>query len=137
MLNGGTTLEETRNAIEANNEKFMRAFEQSDADAIAALYTNDAKLLPPNQPMLSGTDAIKQFWQGMLRLNIKQPKLETVEIAEQRDDLACELGRYSFIIPLPDGSTVTDVGKYLVVWKREAGAWKLHLDIWNTNATAA
>ena len=129
-------MEETLSAIKANNERFMRAFEQADADAIAALYTTDARLLPPNQPMLAGTDAIKQFWQGMLRLNIKQPRLETVEVAEQRDDLACELGRYSFTIPLPDGGSVTDVGKYLVVWKREAGDWKLHLDIWNTNAPA-
>ena len=129
-------MEETLSAIKANNERFMRACEQGDADRIAALYTTDARLLPPNQPMLAGTDAIKQFWQGMLRLNIKQPRLETVEVAEQRDDLACELGRYSFTIPLPDGQTVTDVGKYLVVWKREAGDWKLHLDIWNTNAPA-
>lgn len=128
--------EETQAAITANNQQFMRAFEQGDADAIAALYTSDARILPPNQPMLAGTDAIRSFWQGMLRLQIKQPKLETVELAEQRDDIACELGRYSFIVPLPDGSTVTDVGKYLVVWKREGGTWKLHLDIWNTNAPA-
>jgi uncharacterized protein (TIGR02246 family) len=129
-------MEETLSAIIANNERFMRAFEQADADAIAALYTTDARLLPPNQPMLAGTDAIKQFWQGMLRLNIKQPRLETVELAEQRNDLACELGRYSFTIPLPDGGSATDTGKYLVVWKREDGEWKLHLDIWNTNAPA-
>lgn len=129
-------LDETRRAIEANNERFMRAFAQGDAAAIAALYTADARLLPPNQPMLTGADAIKNFWQGMLSLNIKQPKLETVEIAEQRTDIACEVGRYSFTIPLPDGSTVTDVGKYLVVWKRADGAWKLHLDVWNTNAPA-
>ncbi len=125
---------DTRSAIEANNETFVRALAQGDADAIAALYTADARLLPPNQPMLAGTQAIKSFWQGMVRLKLQQPRLETVEVAEERADIACELGRYSFIIPLPDGSTVTDVGKYLVVWKREDGTWRLHLDIWNTNA---
>ena len=39
-------------------------------------------------------------------------------------------------MPLPDGQSVTDIGKYLVVWKREGGAWRLHIDIWNTNAPA-
>ncbi|HYX42380.1 MAG TPA: SgcJ/EcaC family oxidoreductase [Pyrinomonadaceae bacterium] len=129
-------IDETRTAITANNELFVRALEQGDVAAIVALYTSDACLLPPNQPMLNGTEAIRNFWQGMLLLNIKQPRLETVEVAEQRDDLACEIGRYSFTVPLPDGQSVTDIGKYLVVWKREGGAWRLHIDIWNTNAPA-
>ena len=129
-------IDETRTAITANNELFVRALEQGDVAAIITLYTSDACLLPPNQPMLSGTEAIRNFWQGMLLLNIKQPRLETVEVAEQRDDLACEIGRYSFTVPLPDGQSVTDIGKYLVVWKREGGAWRLHIDIWNTNAPA-
>jgi uncharacterized protein (TIGR02246 family) len=128
--------DDTRSAIEANNARFMQAFEHADAAAITALYTADARLLPPNQPMFAGAAAIKSFWQGMLSMNIKQPRLETIEIAEQRADIACEVGRYSFTIPLPDGQTVTDVGKYLVVWKRVGGTWKLHLDIWNTNAPA-
>ena len=127
-------IDETRSAIEANNEQFMRAFERGDAAAIAALYTADARLLPPQQPMLAGAEAIKQFWQGMLRLQIKQPRLETVEVAEQRDDVACEIGRYSFTVPLPTGQTITDTGKYVVVWKREGGTWKLHIDIWNSDA---
>jgi ketosteroid isomerase-like protein len=28
-----------------------------------------------------------------------------------------------------------DSGKYVVIWKREDGAWKLHRDIWTTSAS--
>lgn len=31
---------------------------------------------------------------------------------------------------------MTDVGKYVVVWKDEGGVWKLHVDIWNTDTLA-
>ena len=35
---------------------------------------------------------------------------------------------------LDGAAATTDVGKYVVVWKNDAGTWKLHIDIWNTNA---
>jgi hypothetical protein len=45
---------DTLNAIKAANEKFMSAFKAGDAGAIAALYTEDAKLLPPNSELMTG-----------------------------------------------------------------------------------
>ena len=32
------------------------------------------------------------------------------------------------------GEPVTDIGKYVVIWKRQGDDWKLHIDIWNTNS---
>ena len=32
--------------------------------AIADMYTEDGKLLPPNSPMLAGKQAIRAFWHG-------------------------------------------------------------------------
>jgi hypothetical protein len=34
-----------------------------------------------------------------------------------------------------DGS-ILDTGKYIVIWKRENGAWKWHRDIWNSSRPA-
>jgi ketosteroid isomerase-like protein len=50
-----------------------------------------------------------------------------------RGDLAAETGKYD--LTGADG-TVLDSGKYVVVWKREGGHWKLHRDIWNTSMPA-
>ena len=33
-----------------------------------------------------------------------------------------------------NGKIVTMSVKYVVVWKRENGAWKWHVDIWNPSA---
>lgn len=128
-------MEDIHNAIRAANQKFMDAFNRRDAEGIAALYTKDAKLLPPNSEMITGTQSIEAFWQGAMSLGIKDPKLETIAI-EARGDLACEVGRYTMTIQPPGSSRVTDVGKYVVVWKNEGGAWKLSIDIWNTNSKA-
>jgi hypothetical protein len=32
---------------------------------------------------------------------------------------------------------VHDDGKYLVIWKRDQGKWRLHRDIWTTNMLAS
>jgi ketosteroid isomerase-like protein len=30
-----------------------------------------------------------------------------------------------------------DKGKYVAVWKKENGTWKMYRDIWNSNMSAA
>lgn len=122
----------TSEAIQSANNNFMAAFIRGDAAGVAACYTADARLLPPGAPPMSGTADITAFWQGAMNLGIKEAKLETKEI-EERGDLAVEIGQYTLTIQTESG-TVTDVGKYIVTWKNDAGAWKLHFDIWNSNA---
>lgn len=124
---------EIRQAVDAGNRSFMDAFQRGDAAGVAACYTADARLLPPNGEPTGGTAAITSFWQGAMNMGIKAARLETVEL-ETRGDLAIEIGRYTLTIEPAPGTTVTDVGKYVVVWKNDGGTWKLHIDIWNTNA---
>jgi ketosteroid isomerase-like protein len=45
--------------------------------------------------------------------------------------MACEVGRFTLTILSKGGRSVTDSGKYVVIWKIEGGTWKLHVDIWN------
>ena len=69
-------------------------------------------------------------------MGIKEVVLEIVEVVE-RGDMASEIGKYTLTIQPPGGETVTDRGKYLVVWKQEEGAWKIDIDIWNSSLPAA
>ncbi len=127
---------QVRTEIEAVNEKFIAALNRGDAAAIAALYTEDAILLPPNSGMLEGKEAAQAFWQGGLDMGIKEGELETASV-EAQGDTAYEIGKYKLTIEPPGGPTIKDEGKYLVVWKRQGGSWKLHADIWNTSLPAA
>ena len=120
---------DTRAEILAGNKQFMEAFKRGDAAAVAKLYTAGGQLLPPNSEVVAGRDAIRAFWQGAMDMGLKEATLDTVEV-EGIGETAVEVGRYTLRIA---GGQIADVGKYVVVWKAEAGGWKLHRDIWNTS----
>ncbi len=51
-----------------------------------------------------------------------------------RSDTASEVGRY--VVKDAAGKKI-DHGKYIVIWKKVAGTWKLYRDIWNTSDAPA
>jgi uncharacterized protein (TIGR02246 family) len=122
-----------RAQIESANVQFVNAFKRGDATALAGLYTSGAHLLPANSDFVRGTAAIRAFWQSVLDMGLKGATLETIEV-EGHGDTAVEMGRYRL---LAAGDAVADQGKYIVVWKNDNGAWKLHRDIWTTSQPAA
>ena len=127
-------MENIRGLIESANQKFMDAFGRADAAGIAALYTDNPKLLPPGSPMMTGKEAVQSFWQGAMDMGIKEASLETLEV-ESQGNLASEIGRFMLTVQ-PQGSELsTMTGKYVVVWKNQDGTWKIHVDIWNTDAS--
>lgn len=123
---------DVRAAIDAGNRRFVEAFTRGDAAGVAALYSSDAQLLPPNSDFVAGGDGIRKFWQGAMQMGIRQVQLQTVGV-EIQGGVATELGHYTLLL---DGGQVADSGKYLVVWKAEGGSWKLHRDVWNTSRPA-
>jgi len=118
-----------RAKVLAGNKKFMAAFGQKNAGALAKLYTKGGQLLPPGSEVVAGGAAIQAFWQGALDMGLAQAKLDTVEVEAHRDT-AIEVGKYTL---LGAGGQVADAGKYLVIWKVEGKSWKLHRDIWNSS----
>ncbi len=127
---------QVRQAIEEANAKFGEAVRMNDAAAMAALYTEDARLLPPNSEMIQGKEGIEAFWGGGFQMGIKDAILTTVDVLGL-GDIVCEIGRYELTIQPEGQETMKDSGKYVVIWKYASnGTWKLHVDIWNTNMPA-
>lgn len=124
---------DVRAAIEAANGKFGAAWGAKDAAALTALYTANATLMPPNGARAVGSQAILAFWKGALPVVPPVAKLTTTEV-EAHGDTAHEVGTYQ--MSTADGKVV-ESGKYIVIWKREGGQWKLHRDIWNSDMPAA
>lgn len=120
-----------RTAIEANTKQFTEAFNKGDAAAVANLYTTDARMLPPNSEIVEGRANIQKFWQDAISAGMKLGSLETLHV-ETQGNIAVEIGHYTTTIAA-GGTTITDKGKYVVVWKREGGSWKLAIDIFNTS----
>ncbi len=128
--------EEVRKAIGEGNVKFRRCVREGNAEALAALYTMDACLLPPNSGLIRGRKNIEGFWGGAISgLGLKDAVLTTVEL-HGTGDIVTEVGEYLLKIQ-PEGKTeMEDKGKYVVAWKHTPEGWKLHRDIWNTSLPA-
>lgn len=119
--------------IEARNREFVAAFNRGDAAEVAAAYTEDACLMPPGAPAMWGRQAVEGFWRSVMDMGVREVELRT-EHAEAVGDLAYEIGSATLTIHPEGGAPTTDTVKYVVVWKRQAGTWKLSVDIWNANA---
>ena len=118
-----------RDAIISANDTFMATYKRGDAAGMADLYTVNGQLLPPNSDVIRGRAGIQTFWQGLMDAGIKEANLETVEV-EGHCDTATEVGRF---VVIGEGGQTLGNGKYIVLWKREGGEWRLHRDIWNSS----
>ena len=125
--------EDLREDIRQNNARFEEAFTRQDAAALAALYTRDAQVMPSNSAPIVGPADIQAFWASVMQAGVKSARLETLDV-DAGGDLAVETGRYQLVIQPPGGAQLTDEGKYLVVWCRQAnGSWKLYRDMFSSN----
>ena len=59
-----TMMAQGRAEVDEANRRFMEAMGRGDAASVAALYTEDAVVLPPDAPMISGRSGIEEFWGG-------------------------------------------------------------------------
>lgn len=116
--------------VEANGN-FMTAFGNQDAEAMAALYTQDAQLLPPNGDFQIGNTAVEAFWGSLFNAGFDGVILETLEV-HGNGTLVSEVGLFTLFL----NGQFFDNGKYIVVWKKVNGKWYLHRDIWNSNNPA-
>src|SRR5215218_4122750 len=110
----------------------VRALEQADAKLAASLYEPGARLLPPGAPVITGHEAIVDFFQRRIDAGSDGGVLETVR-RDEYGDVAIEEGRYG----RRSGERLLDSGKYLVVFRRQPdGSWRYATDMWNSDAPA-
>ena len=118
------------NDIQQTNRIFEEVAASRSIDGLDRVYTATARILPPGAEMISGRENIKSFGRGAIeKMNIASVKLETMDF-ELLGETGVEIGRATLY---PKDATEAIV-KYVVIWKRESGAWKWHVDIWNPNA---
>ncbi len=119
--------------IKAKSKAWDEAFNAGDAKALAALYAPDAMMLPPNAEPVKGRKSIEEFFAAGF-IEGGKGKLEIQEVLEPevlvQGDLAYSLGRFTILDV--DGKVV-DRGKYVAIWKRADGQWRVYRDILNTS----
>ena len=114
--------------IAAANAKWMEFFNKGDFAGIASLYTVDAAAFPPGAPMVRGREAIGEMWKGLAE-KVTDPNVTTLDVKALGPAAAREIGTFSLKTKGPSPQEI--IGKYVVVWEKVGGDWKLAADIWN------
>ena len=112
-------------------EFFSAAYVAGDYDKMVGVYTRDGKIMPPGAPIIEGHEAIRQRWVLPEGVHVTRHKSTPVEVILTGDDKAYDAGYYEGTTRRADGSLVNWKGKYVIIWKKEDGQWKMLYDIWN------
>ncbi len=119
--------------INETNQLFMDAFSAGDAEKVAGFYTANCRFLPDNSNPVDGRANVQELIQSMMDGGVSSVELITWEV-EDCGDTAVEVGR---VVMRGDADELIDDGKFIVIWKKEEGGWRLHRDIVNSSLPAS
>ncbi len=111
-------------------DAWVERYALHDAAGIAALYTEDAQLLPPDAEIVNGRAAIQEFFARTNPPGSAQIEIATVE-TQVFGGYAYRQGSVNLKGP---GEGVVRAGKFIELWKKVDGRWLIHRDIWSANA---
>jgi uncharacterized protein (TIGR02246 family) len=128
-----TAAEET--ALRNADISWSKVGESKNVDAFAQYFIEDAVLLPPNEPMTSGKEAIKKKLAEFFAMPGFSVKFGPTKAAVAGSgDFGYTIGTYEMTVNDDKGNPVTDKGKYTTVWKKQAdGSWKVASDMFNSD----
>ena len=113
-----------------NTEKFSEYLNTSNYKMVGESYTDDAKIFPQEGKILEGKKAILKYWTLPKGIKTKNHKITQHEIRVVKNT-AYDYGIYQGTTVKENGEQSNWKGKYVIVWKRIKGKWKIYLDIWN------
>ena len=124
-------------ALRATDAQWSKTAALHDLDGTVAYYSDDAILLPPNAPIVADKAAIRALWAEMVAPTSSISwQVSKVEVARS-GELGYVTGVYQLTMKGPSGQTISDRGKFLEVWKKQAdGKWKAIVDTYNSDLPA-
>jgi uncharacterized protein (TIGR02246 family) len=124
-------------AVRAALDAYFAAAISRDASRWAALYEDDALIMPPNSATVAGRSAI-EAWLRALPVVITEADGVALEV-DGAGDVAYVRGTYALAMEAPSiPQPVRQEGKFLQIYtRRQDRTWLLARDIWNANASPA
>ena len=122
-----------KNEIEAANAAISEIIAKGDSVGMALAFSSDGAVMLNNMPSMQGKDKLTTVWGSSIRAGVSKIELSTTEVWGDENYIT-EEGLY--VIKTKDDVQI-DKGKYIVLWKKEDGKWKLHRDISNSDLPLA
>ena len=122
-------------AIRKLDVEWSAAAQSKNVDKTVSFYAEDGSVLPANAPKATGKEQIRAVWAHLLTelkadVSFAPTKIEV----SKSGDLAYDIGTYELKVKDPQGKAVTEIGKYVVVWKKQSDKqWKVMADIFNAD----
>lgn len=133
--NEPTEVSATTEELGQMNRDFAKALTAHDAAAAAALYDENASILPPNEPIVTGRANIQAYWQGAIDAGVIDATVKTID-AKSSGILGYEIGSFVMRSKGPNGDTITETGKYTEILQRDSatGKWISTYGMWSADA---
>lgn len=121
-------------------QKYLAAVNAPDAVALAALYADDALVLPPQGGTVRGRDAIKNFWTRRDRRGLTFKILQRNVCGEAgfyvgkfaaRESLSQFAPAESFALAASRHRNDVRGSFVLCLRRSEKGSWQIASDVWN------
>ncbi len=74
-----------KSEVETAYSAWNEAFNKGDAAALASLYTEDAKLLPPTHDVITGPAGVEKFFAALFDAGVTDHSLEIIEVYGDAD----------------------------------------------------
>ncbi len=121
-------------AIDSANQAFLGALQAGDTARATMNYDAEAILMMPGDEAWTASNMHQKMVEFMSTYTIKDAKLTSTAPLILTGDYAIETGTFEWTMQPKTGKPITDKGKYLTVWKKQAdGTWKIVRDINNTS----
>lgn len=125
----GFDLTAMKKIIKEKSHKFTEAHITRDTSYLNNIFTKDANGYPPNSDIITGRDALAAVNSEWVNYGIKEFTEETTSFYGNEEYLIDE-GTYYLRY---GEDNIIDKGKYINIWKKENGEWKICSNIWNTS----
>jgi uncharacterized protein (TIGR02246 family) len=122
-------------AIGRLHQEYVAAHNASDADRLMTLWTDDAVLMPMDEPAITGRQAIGEHYDEFFDQSPSEVTLESVE-TRVAGDWAFE--RIQVTVTLPGGTEEhrhADVKYLWILQKQPDGSWKISRAIYNLDGS--
>jgi uncharacterized protein (TIGR02246 family) len=112
--------------------RFAASFMGADPDGFLASVTEDMVIMPPDEPAVSGHDAIRAWLEGFFAAYETDLEYTDSDVS-LFGDVAFEAYAFRWTLtPLDGGEPIRQAGKGVYVFRRQAdGSWSVARDIWN------